>query len=84
MIHEKVKQILESKGWDFSSDFFDDEELNSINEVIEATIQAVFQPHILEQSEYLVCGHPPNVTYLNDGVWHCEKCGGKWNSLANK
>lgn len=31
-----------------------------------------------------VCGHPPKQVYLNDGVWHCEKCGGKWNSIANK
>ena len=29
-----------------------------------------------------VCGHPPKQTYLNDGVWHCENCGGKWNSIA--
>jgi hypothetical protein len=31
-----------------------------------------------------VCGHPPKQTYLNDGIWHCEKCGGKWKSIANK
>jgi hypothetical protein len=39
---------------------------------------------VVGRSESFVCGHPPNVTYLNDGVWHCEKCGGKWDSLANK
>ena len=39
---------------------------------------------VVGRSESFVCGHPPNVTYLNEGVWHCEKCGGKWNSLANK
>lgn len=31
-----------------------------------------------------VCGHPPKQTYLSNGTWHCEKCGGKWESIANK
>jgi len=34
-----------------------------------------------EPSDY-VCGHPPNQTYLNNGIFHCEKCGGKWESLT--
>ena len=76
MIHEKVKQILESKGWDFSSDFFDDEELNSINEVIEATIQAVFQPHILGQRKQLVCDICKQpYTKEEKEVGHCFNCG---------
>jgi hypothetical protein len=39
------------------------------------------QPPVISS---FVCGHPPKQTYLNDGVWHCEKCGGKWESTANK
>jgi NADH pyrophosphatase NudC (nudix superfamily) len=77
MIHEKVKQILESKGWDFSSDFFDDEELNSINEVIEATIQAVFQPHILEQRKQQYCGDCGNYVEWDNGIKWCSVCGNK-------
>ena len=46
--------------------------------------QALRIHDVVGRSESFVCGHPPNVTYLNEGVWHCEKCGGKWNSLANK
>jgi hypothetical protein len=37
--HEKVKKNLEAKGWDFSSDYFDDDELNSVHEVIDATLE---------------------------------------------
>jgi hypothetical protein len=36
------------------------------------------------ESESFVCGHPFNQTYLNEGIWHCEKCGGKWESISNK
>jgi len=36
------------------------------------------------EKEQLFCGHPPKQTYLLDGTWHCEKCGGKWESIANK
>lgn len=25
---------------------------------------------VVGRSESFVCGHPPNVTYLNEGVWH--------------
>ena len=39
---------------------------------------------IVGQSESFVCGHPPKRTYLIDGTWHCEECGGKWESIANK
>lgn len=34
--------------------------------------------------ETFVCGHPPKRTYLLNGIWHCEECGGKWKSIANK
>ena len=30
------------------------------------------------------CGHPPKKTYLVDGIWNCEVCGGKWKSIAKK
>ena len=36
------------------------------------------------RSETFVCGHPPKRTYLLNGVWHCEECGGKWESIANE
>ena len=36
------------------------------------------------RSEKFVCGHPPKRTYLLNGIWHCEECGGKWKSIANK
>ena len=54
-----------------------------LNELIEREV-ALRIHDVVGRSESFVCGHPPNVTYLNEGVWHCEKCGGKWNSLANK
>ena len=31
-----------------------------------------------------VCGHPPNKTFLLNGIWYCDECDGKWESLANK
>ena len=37
----------------------------------------------LGRSEF-VCGHPPKRTYLLNGTWHCEECGGKWKSITNK
>ena len=36
------------------------------------------------RSETFVCGHPSKRTYLLNGTWHCEECGGKWKSIANK
>lgn len=39
---------------------------------------------VVGRSESFVCGHPPKRTYLFDGTWHCEECGGKWESIANK
>jgi len=41
MIHEEVKKVLESKGWDLSSDFFDDDELTAIGQIIEATLEVI-------------------------------------------
>ena len=41
-------------------------------------------PAVVGRSESFVCGHPPKETYLLDGTWHCKKCGGKWESIANK
>lgn len=38
----------------------------------------------LRRSETFVCGHPPKRTYLLNGIWHCEECGGKWKSIANE
>ncbi len=42
---------------------------------------ALRQPPVISS---FVCGHPPKQTYLIDGTWHCEQCGGKWESIANK
>ena len=41
-------------------------------------------PRVVGRNESFVCGHPPKRTYLIDGTWHCEECGGKWESIANK
>jgi hypothetical protein len=41
-------------------------------------------PDVVGRSEQFVCGHPPKQTYLLNGTYHCEKCGGKWESIANK
>ncbi|MFN3802170.1 hypothetical protein [Belliella pelovolcani] len=46
--------------------------------------QALSMSGVVGRSESFVCGHPPNQTYLNEGTWHCQKCGGKWDSIANK
>jgi len=50
----------------------------------EAQAQLLRLLSVVGRSESFVCGHPPNQTYLNEGTWHCEKCGGKWESIANK
>ena len=33
-----------------------------------------------EMKKENTCAHPPQLTYLNNGVYHCEKCGGSWRS----
>lgn len=43
---EIVKKRLEDKGWDFSSDYWDDEELTSLHEVILETKEALRQPPV--------------------------------------
>lgn len=48
---EIVKKRLEAKGWGFNSDYFDDEELNSLHEVILETEAALRQPPVVGQSE---------------------------------
>ena len=50
----------------------------------EAQTQLLRLLNVVGRSESFVCGHPPKQTYLLDGTWHCEKCGGKWESIANK
>jgi hypothetical protein len=70
-----------------------------LDEYIEELIRWVHQPpaslmHIVAEwvtkkfvegrSEKFVCGHPPKRTYLLNDTWHCEECGGKWKSIANK
>jgi hypothetical protein len=50
----------------------------------EAQTQLLRLLSVVGRSESFVCGHPPKQTYLLDGTWHCEKCGGKWESIANK
>jgi hypothetical protein len=60
-----------------------DFEINKIT-LQEATKQILLLLNVVGQSESFVCGHPPKRTYLIDGTWHCEECGGKWESIANK
>lgn len=43
--------------------------------------EQLLQPDVISS---VVCGHPPKQTYLIDGNWHCEECGGKWKSIASK
>ena len=50
----------------------------------EAQAQLLRLLNVVGQSESFVCGHPPKRTYLIVGTWHCEECGGKWESIANK
>ena len=52
-----------------------------------AKAMVYFHQHLLQQTQCttpFVCGHPPNQTYLVDGVYHCQKCNGIWESLAAK
>lgn len=51
---EIVKKRLEAKGWDFASDYFDDEELASLHEVILETEAALRQPPVIGRSELLL------------------------------
>lgn len=44
---EIVKKRLEAKGWDFASDYWDDDELNSLREVILETEAALRQPPVI-------------------------------------
>lgn len=41
MLHDKVKKNLEEKGWDFSSDYLDDEEIAGFYEVVDATAKVI-------------------------------------------
>lgn len=50
----------------------------------EAQEQLLHLLSVAGRSKSFVCGHPPKRTYLIDGTWHCEECGGKWESIANK
>lgn len=65
-----VKQRLEAKGWDFSSDYWDDEELTSLHDVIIETEAALRQPPVGSQ----VCGHK-SIMYINSQIgWLCFEC----------
>lgn len=55
-----------------------------VTEPDEAKEQLLLLFSVVGRSESFVCGHPPKRTYLIDGTWHCEECGGKWESIANK
>lgn len=61
----------------------DDAFEKELNELIEREV-ALRIHDVVGRSESFVCGHPPKRTYLIDGTWHCEECGGKWESIANK
>ncbi len=59
-------------------------EVSAYNQAIEDVVKLFAIPDVVGRSESFVCGHPPKRTYLVDGTWHCEECGGKWESIANK
>ncbi len=61
----------------------DDAFEKELNELIEREV-ALRIHNVARQSEKFVCGHPPKQTYLLNDTWHCEECGGKWRSIANK
>ena len=54
-----------------------------LNELVQREV-ALRIHNVARQSEQFACGHPPKRTYLLNGIWHCEECGGKWKSIANK
>ena len=60
--------------------YFSEEALTT-DEAIDSILRLL---SVVGRSESFVCGHPPKRTYLFDGTWHCEECGGKWESIANK
>lgn len=71
---EIVKKRLEAKGWDFASDYWDDEELTSLHEVILETEAALRQPLVSGRSEQFICPCcGSNKTYKTDAI-HCKRC----------
>jgi len=54
-----------------------------LNELVQREV-ALRMHDVIGRSETFVCGHPPKRTYLLNDTWHCEECGGKWKSIANK
>lgn len=50
----------------------------------EAQTQLKCLLNVIGRSESFVCSHPPKQIYLFNGIWYCEKCGGKWESIGNK
>lgn len=75
---EIEQQIFERmKDKDFGESMCNDTKLKVFNWVLQQ-----LRKH--DVSGAFVCGHPPNKTYLIDGTWHCDYCGGQWQSLANK
>ena len=77
---EAIKQILKDNAWEMEKDRYVIG-LSNIDNIADEVVKLFLIPTAISS---FVCGHPPKQTYLNDGVWHCEKCGGKWNSIANK
>lgn len=79
----KLQEVVEKIAYQqFGQEQIDDlyAKMGILNDYVQQQLRLFA---VVGRSESFVCGHPPNVTYLNEGVWHCEKCGGKWNSLAN-
>lgn len=67
---EIVKKRLEAKGWDFASDYWDDEELASFHEIILETEAALRQQPV---SGMLKCASCEN-TAKKDGLDCYGKC----------
>lgn len=80
---DKIKEILSNRA-----DYYIDSNGKSHDiirghpdDIMDEIVKLFAIPAVISS---FVCGHPPKQTYLNDGIWHCEKCGGKWKSIANK
>lgn len=67
-----------SNFWVFNS------KRKQLDDAFEKELNELIEREVLRRSETFVCGHPPKRTYLLNGTWHCEECGGKWESIANK
>lgn len=73
---EIVKKKLEAKGWDFSSDYWDDEELAAFYEVVTETEAALRETDVSGQIEQF-CPECKSLNVELDyglGELYCHKC----------